>query len=96
MIFGMNPNGMASQTFLSYKLFITINYREEEGIELQVLSNKPAENNSRAVAAGSFVSFTENAALPSTDGDSCTESGEFQQTDVAKETKPTSTIGKQL
>lgn len=83
------------KVFFGYKFFIGTNYREEEGIELQVISNKPTENNSRTPAAGSFVSFTEQAALPSTDADSL-ESGEFQQADVAKETKPTSTIGKQF
>ncbi|XP_064214797.1 pecanex-like protein 1 isoform X2 [Tribolium castaneum] len=64
--------------------------REEEGIELQVLSNK-TETNSRPAVSGSFISYAEAGALPSTDADSL-ESTEFQQAEAAKDTKPSSTI----
>jgi hypothetical protein len=69
--------------------------REEEGIELQVLSNKTSEPNPRPAVSGSFISYAEAGALPSTDADSL-ESTEFQQAEVVKDAKPSSTIGKKF
>lgn len=66
--------------------------REEEGIELQVLSNKTSEP--KPGASGSFISYAEAGALPSTDADSL-ESTEYQQNET-KDTKPSSTIGKKI
>ncbi|XP_063915633.1 pecanex-like protein 1 isoform X1 [Zophobas morio] len=64
--------------------------REEEGIELQVLSTKHPEINPPPGIHGSFISYTEGC-LPSTDAESLA-STEFQQPENVKDTKPSSTI----
>lgn len=68
-----------------------IDYREDEGIELQVLSGKRVSGS--PILAGSVVSYSEAGAVGGTDVDSI-DSGEFQrQADPLSELKPTSTIG---
>jgi hypothetical protein len=55
------------------------------------LSNKTSEPNPRPGVSSSFISYAEAGALPSTDADSL-ESTEFQQAEVVKDAKPSSTI----
>lgn len=66
-------------------------FREEEGIELQVLSNKPSTSTTEATFGNIPLSvFGEAAALPSTDADSV-DSGEYEEIGAEK---PSSTIGR--
>lgn len=76
----------------SYKIVLfLVGFREEEGIELQVLSNKPTTSTVEPVYGNIPLSmmFGEAAALPSTDADSV-DSGEYEEIGTEK---PSSTIG---
>lgn len=65
-------------------------FRGEEGIELQVLSNKPSSSNSEPLFGHIPINYVEDpVTLPSTDADSL-DSGEYEE--IAE--KPNSTIGK--
>lgn len=65
--------------------------REEEGIELQVLSGKRISGS--PPMAGSLASYSDVGAVGGTDADSI-DSAEFhKQGDPLSELKPTSTIG---
>lgn len=66
--------------------------REEEGIELQVLSNKPAADTLQPPGCSSIASYTEVGAVVSTDIDSL-ESGDFQRMEVTDGKPNSSTIG---
>lgn len=66
--------------------------REEEGIELQVLSNKRVRETTEPLYNNVPLSmFGETAPIPSTDADSL-DSGEYEEIEEPEE-KPTSTIG---
>ncbi|KAJ8972889.1 hypothetical protein NQ317_008510 [Molorchus minor] len=69
-------------------------FREDEGIELQILSSNPVPVPGRSTGTGlsTLTTYTEVGVLPSTDADSL-ESTEFQQLEFAEGGgKPPSTI----
>lgn len=66
-------------------------FREEEGIEMQVLSNKQQPESSKVTYTSPALSFTEFGPLVNTDLDSI-ESEDFQRAGVVA-LKQTSTIG---